>query len=618
MRAIPLIALLCTVVCLPKSAVSLADLSYALKSDAYSRTTDSVLIQPETYNARSGEPATLKSLRTPKADQLASIAKSIATTSCAPYWHSMASPEVSSGDDLVLKAVSVIAEDDAWAVGAHVTAGRVQPLVVHWTGSKWIATPTPQFQNAQLWSVAGTNSNDIWAVGDYDNGYTIQPLVLHWNGNQWQQVMAPEVGLSGSLHAVTVLAADDVWAAGGYSTDENGSYEERALTMHWNGTEWLSVNSPSGSSRRSALFGMTSVSAKDIWAVGYDNTGSGKDTLIQHWDGSSWSLVPSPNPAEYNELYGVDARQFDDVWAVGYNEDGAFSLHWTGAEWDTVPFSGPSTDDFSDAYLYSVKVLSPQDVWAVGYSGSNYGGYASLRTLIVHWDGVQWSRVVSPNGDPYINKLYAIETASTSDMWAVGTQGLENTDTVVVEYATPSLGPIDFTDVADGDYFYEAVTYLSCAGVVSGYADNTFRPQNNTTRGQLSKIVVLAEGFPINTVGGPHFQDVPEDSPFFRWIETAYNHGLVSGYADGTFRPQNNVTRGQLCKIIVLAEQWPLVTPTDPTFVDVPEEDTFYPYVETAYDHNVISGYTDKTFKAGNPATRGQIAKIVYRAVTQP
>ncbi len=175
-----------------------------------------------------------------------------------------------------------------------------------------------------------------------------------------------------------------------------------------------------------------------------------------------------------------------------------------------------------------------------------------------------------------------------------------------------------FADVNPGDYFYEAVQYLACHGAISGYSDGTFRPYNNTTRGQLSKIVVLAEGWTVNTTGGPHFSDVPESNPFYTYIETAYHHGVISGYSDGTFRWGNNVTRGQLSKIIVIAEQWAIDTTGGPHFSDVPQSDPFYGFVETAYNHEIISGYSDGTFRPGNNATRGQISKIVYNAITGP
>src|SRR5213079_2589610 len=102
------------------------------------------------------------------------------------------------------------------------------------------------------------------------------------------------------------------------------------------------------------------------------------------------------------------------------------------------------------------------------------------------------------------------------------------------------------------------------------YADNTFRPANDTTRAQLCKIVVLAEGWPLDTSGGPHFSDVPTDNPFYEYIETAYNRGAISGYDDHTFRPGSGVTRGQLCKVVVLAQGWAVTTAGGPHFSDVP------------------------------------------------
>jgi hypothetical protein len=76
------------------------------------------------------------------------------------------------------------------------------------------------------------------------------------------------------------------------------------------------------------------------------------------------------------------------------------------------------------------------------------------------------------------------------------------------------------------------------------------------------------------------------------------------------------VTRGQLTKIVVLAAGWPLENPPAPTFSDVPTTDPFYQHIETAYSHEIISGYADGTFRPGNPATRGQISKIVHSAIT--
>jgi hypothetical protein len=181
------------------------------------------------------------------------------------------------------------------------------------------------------------------------------------------------------------------------------------------------------------------------------------------------------------------------------------------------------------------------------------------------------------------------------------------------------------------DYFYEPVRYLYCHGVISGYSDGTYRPYNMTTRAQMVKIVVLGFGLPIVTpaAGQYTFHDVPPAQPFFAVIETAAAHNIVSGYGCGPggpgpcddqnrpyFLPNNNVTRGQLSKIDVIAAGWALLNPPTPTFTDVPQGSPFYTFVETAVCHGVVSGYANHTFQPNANATRGQIAKIVYLSLT--
>jgi hypothetical protein len=198
-------------------------------------------------------------------------------------------------------------------------------------------------------------------------------------------------------------------------------------------------------------------------------------------------------------------------------------------------------------------------------------------------------------------------------------------------------------DVAPVDWFYSYVEYLYCQGVINGYtttppcdADTPcFKPYNTTTRGQLSKIAVLAFGFPINTAGGPHFSDVPAGSTYYPYIETLHNLDIISGYTDGTFRPDYWVTRGQIAKVIVLSaieadpNNWQLLDPQSNTFEDVELRSPFVRYVETAYAHGLLQGYpcgspgepcakpdNKPYFRPYNNATRAQISKVTYLAVT--
>jgi hypothetical protein len=160
------------------------------------------------------------------------------------------------------------------------------------------------------------------------------------------------------------------------------------------------------------------------------------------------------------------------------------------------------------------------------------------------------------------------------------------------------------------------VDWLYCHNIISGYPDNTFRPNNNATRAQLLKIVVLGEGWPLYVPATPTFLDVDPNTWSYAFIETGVYHGIISGYPDGTFRPGNSITRGQLSKIIVLGRAWPLLNPALPSFPDVLPGSTFYTYIETARAHNIISGYSDGSFRPYNDATRGQLSKMLYVALT--
>ncbi len=183
---------------------------------------------------------------------------------------------------------------------------------------------------------------------------------------------------------------------------------------------------------------------------------------------------------------------------------------------------------------------------------------------------------------------------------------------------TPVFCIINLDDVKPSDYFYEAVRYMYCNGIITGYSDYTFKPYAETTRAQLCKIVALAEGWQIDNAYTVRFSDVPPGSPFFAYIMAAYTRNVISGYSDGTFQPGNSITRAQLSKIIMRAQQWPVDTAGGPHFTDVPPNDTFYQYIETVYNRGAISGYADRTFRPGDSATRGQISKIVYNAIRNP
>src|SRR5262249_33465423 len=109
------------------------------------------------------------------------------------------------------------------------------------------------------------------------------------------------------------VGAHDVWAVG------LGGQPTQPVAEHWNGSTWSVVSVPSPVDSSFALLNAVSaVSAKDIWAVGRAEGGSGTVTLAEHWDGDSWTIAPTTNrPDNLNGLDGVAAVATGDVWSVG-------------------------------------------------------------------------------------------------------------------------------------------------------------------------------------------------------------------------------------------------------------------------------------------------------------
>lgn len=95
-----------------------------------------------------------------------------------------------------------------------------------------------------------------------------------------------------------------------------------------------------------------------------------------------------------------------------------------------------------------------------------------------------------------------------------------------------------FSDVPYGSFYYDYVYYLACRGIVTGFGDTTFRPQANVTRGQLSKIVANSAGFNEAPVG-QIFEDVPPGSTYYPYIQRMATRNLISGYPCGGTNPDN-------------------------------------------------------------------------------
>ena len=137
--------------------------------------------------------------------------------------------------------------------------------------------------------------------------------------------------------------------------------------------------------------------------------------LIEHWDGTRWSVVPTPRVI--GVLYDVAVTSESDAWAVGragkrgyWGSDAArLLLHWNGLRWSRVTLPAAVRD------INAISALATDDVWGVGGFWTGEDEVAE----IAHWDGARWKRVFSRRGA----SLSGVTAISTRDVWAVGQSG---------------------------------------------------------------------------------------------------------------------------------------------------------------------------------------------------
>jgi hypothetical protein len=107
------------------------------------------------------------------------------------------------------------------------------------------------------------------------------------------------------------------------------------------------------------------------------------------------------------------------------------------------------------------------------------------------------------------------------------------------------------SDVAGGKY-EDAVNVLTELGVVNGYPDGTYKPANIVTRGEMAKIVICALGLEDYAAGSSSFKDMAGHWSD-KYVAYAVSLGIINGYPDGTFKPDNTVTYDEAAKMLVAA-----------------------------------------------------------------
>jgi N-acetylneuraminic acid mutarotase len=547
---------------------------------------------------------------------------------------------------------NLTAEGQEPSPGFYFGITRITTFAGRWERKSLL--PTPRSRGA---AVSFQANGRIYALGgEYNNGDTNMPILEYDPiAHTWTQRASLAVGVSNVGAAVI---GDAIYLPGGYSSQLGNARNELQVYYPLENRVAVVDSDPLPAPRLGA--GVASLDGK-LYVIGGSNDTLAPTSTVYEYDparpaGSRWQQKTSmPTPRLYLGAAALDG----EIYAAGGVNAGLDDL-------DTLEAYDPQTDSWAVRQPMSigrgglaVVGVNSAEAGCGGFLYALGGGWQDYMNSAERYDPATDSwQPISPLTQGK-RSLAAAYSPSTYSLVAFGgwlgsydsnTEAIKCSGSLVLPTATPTTIPtatstptactLSFTDVPVDSTFYTYIRCLACRGIISGYDDGTFRPNNDVTRGQLAKIVSNAAGLD-DTPPGRVYEDVPTDYPFYVWIGRLTNLGAMSGYPCGTrpeepciapderpyFRPNSNATRGQIAKIVSNAAGFD-GTPLQQTFEDVPSSSTFYLWIERLSSHDVMGGYPCGSipeepcvapdnrpyFRPNNNATRGQVAKIVAGA----
>ncbi len=177
----------------------------------------------------------------------------------------------------------------------------------------------------------------------------------------------------------------------------------------------------------------------------------------------------------------------------------------------------------------------------------------------------------------------------------------------------------EFSDIGGRDD-RQGIEFLKNMGVIQGYNDGTYKPDRSITRAEFTKIILETTNIPLKECKPADienissiFSDVNAEDWFSKYICIANKSGLINGYNDGTFKPNNQINFAESAKIITLAQDEEFIDITKKT-ENLENTEWFEKYIEALKNENAIDANTIPEYN--NSFSRGQMADVIWRLST--
>lgn len=170
-----------------------------------------------------------------------------------------------------------------------------------------------------------------------------------------------------------------------------------------------------------------------------------------------------------------------------------------------------------------------------------------------------------------------------------------------------------YTDVPDHDAAYDGIYYLTQAGFVSGYEDGSFKPENEVSRVEALKMILETSEVELVDPEVPaQFSDLETGEWYMDYVNSAFALEIITGHPDGSFKPLDTVNRAEALKMLILANDMKGDLP------GVASDYWYSAYLQYGIDHALIVPDANGDYLPSDVLTRGELADLLYRFKNEP
>jgi hypothetical protein len=204
---------------------------------------------------------------------------------------------------------------------------------------------------------------------------------------------------------------------------------------------------------------------------------------------------------------------------------------------------------------------------------------------------------------------YTVQSGYTYTYYVVAVDDSGNESHQSEEIEAGLVVPANFSDIISNAWYSQYVNNMVSEKVVEGYEDGSFKPDRPVTRAEFAKMLVQAMKFEAVTQMAVTYTDLSGSHWAYSYINIAANTGLLNGYTDGSFKPEQNITREEIAKALAvagkLAEGKSGLTDINSSWAKT--------YINSCVSSGIVLGYPDKTFRPKNLVTRAEATAMLAR-----